>query len=261
MNKKYTVISGASAGIGKALSYAFAQRGHNLILIARTRNKLEQLADSLESQYGVKVQLIVHDLTQPEAPKEIFDKVQQQALEVDILINNAGVGVGGALLDNNAVDEMNLIQINITALTMMCKYFAETMAKQGGGKIVNIASTAAFQPGPYLNTYYASKAYVLSFSEALRIELKSKNITVTTICPGATETEFFESAKMVSTNLAKSPLMMSAKQVAEFTYKATDKGRAVAVPGVINSLMAFLVRFTPRGISMMITAYLNIVKR
>ncbi len=256
-NQKYTLITGASAGIGKELSHTFAQNGYNLILVARTRSKLEELARSLESQFGIKTQVIIKDLSDPLAAKQIFESVRDDALCVDILVNNAGVGVGGNFIDSSDNDEMNLMQINITALTMMCKYFAEAMVQQGGGKIVNIASTAAFQPGPYMSTYYASKAYVLSFSEALSVELNSKNISVTTICPGVTQTDFFATANIIGTNLAQSPLMMSAKQVAEITFNACVKGRGIVIPGLINKLMAFMVRLTPRSIITRITGSLN----
>ena len=163
-----------------------------------------------------------------------------------MLVNNAGIGTYGKFTDFSTEKHMDLIQLNIASLTILCKLFGTDMVKKGSGRILNVASTAAFQAGPLMSTYYASKAYVLMFSEALKSELKKDNVTVTVLCPGPTQTEFFKRSDMIGTKLERSPYIMGAAKVAEIGFCGLMKGKTIVIPGLINKLLAFSVRLTPR---------------
>lgn len=174
-----------------------------------------------------------------------------------MLVNNAGIGTYGKFTDSSTEKHMDLIQLNITSLTMLCKLFGTDMVKNGSGRILNVASTAAFQAGPLMSTYYASKAYVLMLSEALKYELKQDNVTVTVLCPGPTQTEFFQRNDMIGTKLERSPYIMSAAKVAEIGFYGLLKGKTIVIPGLINKLFAFSVRLTPRRVVTAIASSVN----
>ncbi|WP_392486508.1 SDR family NAD(P)-dependent oxidoreductase [Haloimpatiens sp. FM7315] len=235
------LITGASSGIGFALAEKFAKEGYNLILISRREDLLSEISEKLRKIYGVQIKIIAKDLIEEKASEEIFNELDKLSIKVDILINNAGIGYCGFFHEIDIDKEMNIIKLNIIALTKLTKYAVEHMIKNRKGKILNVASTGAYQPGPLISVYYASKAYVLSFSEAIRNELKPYNITVTTLCPGTTKTEF-------SQNAGKGDLKnaMEAKKVAEIAYKDLIKGKRISVPGVLNKLLVFLSKITPR---------------
>ncbi|EKQ50731.1 MULTISPECIES: SDR family oxidoreductase [unclassified Clostridium] len=226
------LITGASSGIGLELARIFASHKHNLILVSRNAHKLKELAYELEEEHESKVHIISHDLSKPEASKQIFHKVAELGVQVDILINNAGGGYVGFFHETDAHKDLEIMQVNMIALTEMTKIFSREMIKRRKGSILNVASTGAFSPGPFTAVYYASKAYVLSLSEALRIELRQYNINVTTLCPGATRTNFAKNA-----GKKDMPNAMDAKAVARAAYNGLINNKKIVVPGVENKIL------------------------
>ncbi len=241
------LITGASFGIGYELAKLFAKDNYNLVLVARNAERLQKIVTEFQQQYNITVHIFSVDLSLPKAVEKIFQFTQEKNISVDFLINNAGFGTHGMFAESNLDEQLGMIQVNITALTHLTKLFLPEMMKRNFGKIMNVASTAAFQPGPFMATYYATKAYVLSFSEALASELKTTNITVTALCPGPTETEFQKRAKVEQTKLfAKSGMVMQAETVANIGYKGLMKGKTLIIPGMWNKLLVHSVRFFPR---------------
>jgi short-subunit dehydrogenase len=238
-----TLLTGASGGIGYELAKLFARDHHNLVLVARSADKLAQVANELQV-YGVTIKTIAVDLATPLVPRFLFD--QLQATPIDILINNAGFGAHGEFARMSEQEILGQIHLNITALTELTRLFLPAMVQRGGGRIMNVASTAAFQPGPLMAVYYATKAYVLSFSEAIANELRGSGVTVTCFCPGATHTGFARRAGTENSRLFKQVGAMSAEKVAHDGYRALMAGRTVAIAGAHNWVMAQSVRFAPR---------------
>ncbi|MBI2990467.1 MAG: SDR family oxidoreductase [Candidatus Magasanikbacteria bacterium] len=247
MDKKRTLVTGASSGIGKELALCFARAGYDLVLVSRQENKLRKLSKECEERYGTKSLIIAKDLSDVCAPKQIFDILEQHKIDVDVLVNNAGFGVYGHFSNTHRETELNMIQLNISALTDLTKLLLAQMLRRRSGKILNVASTAAFQPGPVMAVYFASKAYVLSFSEALAHELKPHGITVTCLCPGPTKTEFASRAAREK-ELLYSPYAMNADEVAKLAYKGLTKGKTLVIAGFKNKCLIFLQRFLPRSL-------------
>ncbi len=247
------LITGASGGIGWELANIHASKGDDLVLIARNAAKLKELKTRLEQEHHVNVYILPKDLSCKEAPWEIYQETLANNIRVDYLINNAGFGDFGMFIETDWTKEAQMIQVNVTALTELTKYYVQDMAARRSGKIMNVASTAAFQPGPTMAVYYATKAFVLSFSEALHNEVETLGVTVTALCPGATESGFQAAAAMEESALVKGKKLPSAAEVAKFGYKAMMAGRAVAIHGFMNRLMANAVRFLPRGMVVNIT--------
>jgi len=243
---KTALITGASGGIGYELAKVFARHKHNLVLVARNGNKLEQLAQELRQVFGVKVLVLAQDLSLPNAANLIFDQLQSKSIRIDFLVNNAGFGNFGFFMETDWVKEEQMINLNITALTHFTKLFGQEMVKNKYGCILNVASTAAFQPGPLLAVYFATKAYVLSFSEAIANELKGTGVTVTALCPGPTQTGFLEAAALEDSLLFKGKKLATAREVAEYGYTALMAGKTVAIEGATNQFMARSVKFFPR---------------
>ncbi len=239
------LITGASSGIGLELAKVFAQHKHSLILVARSKSKLEELAEVLR-QTGVEVHLLVKDLSINQSAVEVFDWCNQHGVVVDYLVNNAGFGDFGFFHESSWARQEQMITLNITALTHLTHLFLPQMVKRKSGKIMNVASTAAFQPGPTMSVYYATKAFVLHFTEAISNELKGTGVTVTALCPGATESGFQSAAAMEESKLVKGKKLPSSLDVAMYGYKAMMNGRTVAVHGSMNSMMATGYRFLPR---------------
>jgi short-subunit dehydrogenase len=232
-----TLLTGASSGIGYELAKRFARERHDLVLVARSRDRLAEIAKELSGLAGVKVKVIAKDLSQPGAAREVFDELKLESISVTVLVNCAGFGTCGFFAeDDPAVDR--------------------GMLGRREGRILNVASTAAFQPGPRMAVYYATKAYVLSFSEALANELSGTGVTVSTLCPGPTRTGFGERAKMEGTRLFRMGLM-DAAAVADAGYDGLMKGRGVIVPGLLNRLLLLSVRFSPRKVVSAIVRWLN----
>jgi len=242
------LITGASGGIGYELAKQFAMNKYNLLLVARSKDKLEKLKDELEKKYMVKVNVIVKDLAKKNAATELFNQIQKENTNIDILVNNAGVGAYGKFYNIDWQRQEEMIQLNITALTELTRLFLPGMIERKKGKILNVASTAGFQPGPLMAVYYASKAFVLSFTEAIANELSGTNITVTALCPGPTESGFQKAASIEHVRLVRTGIVPTSEKVAAYGYKALMKGKRVAVEGNINKLLVFSLRFAPRNL-------------
>jgi len=240
-----TLITGASTGIGAALADVCAEHGHDLILVARRRDKLEAKAAEIERKFGVKVTCVPEDLADPDGAGRIVDTVAAQGLEVEHLINNAGVGLYGKFASTDLDAELKMIQLNVTSVVALTKRVLPSMIQRGRGRILNVASTAAFVPGPWMSIYYATKAFVLSFSEAIDYELKPSGITVTTLCPGPTESEFKVRAGSQRSRLFEA-FVMDAPTVARAGYDGMMNGKAVVVPGLRNKLIPVAARLIPR---------------
>jgi hypothetical protein len=245
-NRKTVLITGASSGIGYELAKVFARDGYNLVIVARSEGKLTELAGQLQREQDITVKVMAKDLSDPAAPEEIYRELQQAEIPIEVLVNNAGFASYGLFTEIDLTTELNMIQVNVTALTHLTKLFGREMVKRKSGKVLNVASTAAFQPGPLMAVYYATKAYVLHFSEAIANEMEDFGVTVTALCPGPTESGFQERAEMEDSRLVQRGLM-DAKTVAEQGYQALMDGKAVLVPGFPNQMGAFMTRFVPRG--------------
>jgi uncharacterized protein len=254
---KTALITGASNGIGLELAKIHASNGGNLVLVARNKSKLDEIKTELEKQYNISVHTIGKDLSIPNAAKEVYDETTQQKIQIDYLINNAGFGDFGMFVETDWSKELQMINLNITTLTQFTKLYLQDMVARKSGKIMNVASTAAFQSGPTMAVYYATKAYVLSFSEAIDNEVSDKGVTVTSLCPGATESGFQAAAAMEESALVKGKKLPTSKEVAEYGYKAMLSGKTVAIHGLMNYLMANSVRFTPRAIVVKLTRKLQ----
>ncbi|OYU92896.1 MAG: short-chain dehydrogenase [Bacteroidetes bacterium B1(2017)] len=247
------LITGASNGIGLELAKVHASKGDNLVLVARNKSKLDELKSELEKQYKITVYTIGKDLSAQNAAQEVYEETTKQNIQIDYLINNAGFGDFGMFVETDWNKELQMINLNITTLTQFTKLYLQDMLKRRSGKIMNVASTAAFQSGPTMAVYYATKAYVLSFSEAVDNEVSDKGVTVTTLCPGATKSGFQAAAAMEESNLVKGKKLPTSKEVAEYGYNAMMKGKTVAIHGLLNWIMANSVRFTPRAIVVKLT--------
>jgi uncharacterized protein len=220
-------------------------RDFDLIITARNQVGLERIAKELQTAHGNHVHVIPADLAQPEAPKQIFAEIERRGLPVDILINNAGFGAYGAFAESDPLTSLDMVEVNIAALTALTRLALPGMIERKRGRIMNVASTAGFQPGPLMAVYYATKAYVIMFSEAIANELKSSGITVTCLCPGATATNFAGRANMEESRLFKLGAMKS-KDVAIAGYKGMMAGKGLVIPGLLNKTVAMSVRFSPR---------------
>jgi len=241
------LVTGASGGIGEELARLFAADGHSLVLVARSRDKLSALAEELSDRHNVNARVLPADLARAEAPREIFEELQSDAVTVDALVNNAGIGSYGLFAETDAKTELDLLQINVVALTHLTKLFLPQMIARRRGYVLNVASTAAFQPGPLMAVYYASKAYVLSFSEALANETSGTGVRVSVLCPGPTETGFVAAAGMGESKLFDANVM-SARAVAVEGYRGMLSGKTIVIPGFRNRLLASGYRFAPRGL-------------
>ncbi|MBS1493331.1 MAG: SDR family oxidoreductase [Bacteroidetes bacterium] len=242
---KTTLITGASSGIGLEFARIFAKNGSDLVLLARSEDKLKKLARELEKDYGIKVKVLTKDLADKNAPKEIFSELLKEGMEVEFLINNAGFGGYGNYYETDWKKEEEMIQVNVLALAELTKLFVRPMVKRNSGRILNVASTAAFQPGPLMSVYYATKAFVLSLSEAMAYELKDTNVSVTCLCPGPTKSNFQKAANITESKLAKG-VNATSYEVALCGYNAMMKGKYVAIEGFMNKLLAFATRLMPR---------------
>jgi short-subunit dehydrogenase len=246
------LVTGASGGIGLALARRLAAGGFDLVLTARSGGRLEELARELEERHRSRVRVIARDLAAPEAPAAIADELAREGIDVDVLVNNAGFGTYGPFAETDLAAELGMLQLNVVALTHLTKLFLRPMLARGRGRILNVASTAAFQPGPLMAVYYATKAYVLSFSEALAEELAGSGVTVTALCPGPTTSGFQERAAMEGSRLVAGRMMMTSEAVAEAGYRGLLAGRRVVIPGWKNRLLAQSVRFTPRRVTTLV---------
>ncbi len=247
LSGSWVLLTGASSGIGWELAKIFAERGYSLVLVARREGELQRLAQELRRDHGVEIRVLPKDLERSEAPDEIFDELKKQKIEIDVLVNNAGFGLHGYFHEQDPQKILALLQVNVVALTRLTRLFLEPMLQRAGGQILNVASTAAFQPGPLMAVYYASKAYVLHFSEALDKELSGTGVRVSTLCPGPTESEFQQRAGMENVALFQVNHVMDSATVARQAYQGLSSGKRVVVTGWTNRLLSNIVRWAPRN--------------
>jgi hypothetical protein len=245
---KTALITGASSGIGYELAKVFAKNNTNLVLVARSEKKLQEIAQELTKTHGISVEVLAKDVSVLASTQEIYSILKQKGIAVDYLVNNAGFGDFGFFTETKWEKELEMINLNMTSLTSLTKLFVSDMVARKQGKILNVASTASFQPGPLMAVYYATKAYVLSFSEAIANELSGTGVTVTALCPGPTESGFQNAAAMNDSKLVKGKKLPTSQDVAEYGYKAMMSGKVVAVHGLMNKVMAQSVRYTPRAV-------------
>ena len=242
------LITGASMGIGADLAAVFAENRWNLVLTARSEEKLQQIATDLQAKHGITAEVLPADLTNPAAPDALRSRLAERGHHIDALVNNAGFGGAGEFSETNLQHETNMIQVNITALTQLTKLLLLPMLERKQGWILNVASTAGFQPGPLMAVYYATKAYVLSFSEALAQELEGSGVLVSALCPGPTSTGFAAAADMENRRLFKLTRPMSSRRVAEAGYEGLLGGKTIVIPGLKNKLGVQSLRISPRAV-------------
>jgi short-subunit dehydrogenase len=250
------LVTGASSGIGYELTRRLAREGWDLVLVARSVDRLEEIAAPLRREEGLTVTVIRKDLAQPGAADEVFDALRARSIDVRVLVNGAGFGLLGPFAETDPIADREMMQLNMVALTELTRRAVREMLPRRDGRILNVASTAAFQPGPRMAVYYATKAYVLSFSEAIASELAGSGVTVSTLCPGPTRTAFAARAQMEGTNLFRSGVM-DAAAVAEAGYRGLMNGERVIVPGLRNKLLAASVPLGPRKLVTAIVGWLN----
>lgn len=240
----YTLITGASSGIGYELALQFAKHGYNLILVARQENKLKHLAETLKKNFKVEALTVSIDLCQPNVAEEIYRLIRDKSININYLVNNAGFYVKGGFAETAWEDEENLIQLQCLTHTQLIKLFLPDMLKRGSGGLLIVASTGSFVPGPFNAAYCAAKSFVLSFSEALSEEVSGSGIKVTALCPGGTNTNFQDFSKRKKSVFFP---IMEPSRVAATGYKALKKGKRVVIPGMANRIQVFLMRFIPRN--------------
>jgi short-subunit dehydrogenase len=255
------LVTGASSGIGLELARVAASRGHDLVLVARGESALRGLAGELARDHGATAHVVVADLALSDGPGRVVEAVEALGLEVDVLVNNAGFGLYGDFLDTDLAIERDMIAVNVTAPTALAKRFAIPMARRGRGRILNVASTAAFQPGPRMAVYYATKAYVLSLSLALSVELAGTGVTVTCLAPGPVRTPFRERAQVSASRLFSGERGRQADEVARAGWDALERGRRLAIPGMLNRAGATAAQVLPSGLAARVVAVLQPTER
>jgi len=253
-------VTGASSGIGYELAKILAREGHDVALVARSADQLAKISADLQDDFGVRALVVVADLSDPEAPERVFEQLREAEFRVDVLVNNAGFGTMGRFSRSDTAAQVDMVAVNVSALTHLTRLYAEPMAQRGHGRIMNVASTAAFQPGPFMAVYFATKAYVLSFSEALAEELRGSGVTVTALCPGPTVTGFQKRAGMEHAPIGGRMVTGDAASVARVGYAGMMKGRRVVVPGLANRVGAFLPRLFPRALATRVVARMTAVR-
>ena len=250
-------ITGASSGIGLELAKLFARDGYDLVLVARRAERLEQLGAELAHRHGIRYHAIALDLADADAPAEIVRQLDHAALGVDVLVNNAGFGAVGPFASADPDSAFRMIRVNVEALTRLTRLLLPRMLARRRGRILNVASTAGFVPGPLMSVYYATKAYVISFSEALAEELRGSGVSVTVLCPGPTRTEFQAVAQMETTRLFRMPGVMDAGDVARAGYRGLMRGKRMVVPGLLNRALPLVVRLSPRWMVTRVSRFLQ----
>ena len=254
------LVTGASSGIGRELARRFASDGSRLMLVARRDRELHSLADELRAQHKTESRVFTVDLARPESAGQVLSHVQAAGWKVDVLINNAGFGAHGRFFELPVDRQLQMLQVNVTTLTHLTRLLLPGMVERRRGGVLNVASTAAFQAGPQMAVYYASKAYVLSFTEALAEELAGTGVTATALCPGPTETSFNAAAGLRGSRLS-SRRAMTAEDAARVGHDAFRRKQVVAIAGLRNRMLAFSVRFAPRVLARRVAGYLNAAKR
>lgn len=253
----YAVVTGASGGIGLELAKLLAADKYNLLLAARNSENLKAAAEEIEKEFAVMVHYIPVDISLEHGPLKIYETASQNNFDVEVLINNAGYGLNGEFAEIPAAEQENMIRLNCLSLVSLTRLFLPQMLKKKTGKILNVASTAAFAAGPYMAVYYASKAFVLSFSEALSFETKGSGVTVTCLAPGPVDTGFQQRAGIGKTMLLKAQSVMQPEVAARSGYAAMKKGKSLMIPGFMNKLTVFGSRLLPRKFNTAFTGWLN----
>lgn len=244
-NEQFALITGATSGIGLELAKIFAKDGYNMVIVARTENELRATAQLLEGKGSPKVIPIATDLFEPNAAADLYDMVAAMGIKVDVLVNDAGQGAYGKFVDNDLNDELKIIQLNVSSLVVLTKLYLKEMVSRGNGKILNVASIAGKTPGPWQAVYHGTKAFVHSFNEAVNYEVRDTGVTLTSLLPGATDTDFFNKAGMESAKVVVEGDLADAKQVAKDGYEALMDGRDMVVSGFKNKLNVALGNVTP----------------
>lgn len=261
MQQGTALVTGASAGIGAELARQFAERGHDVVLVARREEKLRQAADTYAARYDVETHVVAQNLASREGRDAMYKAVTERDVEVDYLVNNVGIGTQGHFLDVDLDRELTQVELNVATPTHLTKLFGRGMRDRGHGGVLNVASTAAFQPGPFMAVYYASKSYALSLSEALHEEFADDGVTVTALCPGPVETEFQERANNQDVPIGNPDASLmrwqAADEVAEAGIDGLERGKAVVVPGIEYKLLAALTKLLPRSVTRRLAADLN----
>jgi short-subunit dehydrogenase len=247
MNSQTALITGSSSGIGFHLAHEFALHGHPLVLVAPVETELEKVARKLTVEHGVHVTVIAKDLEQESSAQEIFDELRRNAIDVHILVNNAGHGYRGKSWEIPIEQDISMVRLNIEAVLRLTKLFLPPMLQRERGRILNTASVAGFEPGPLLNVYHSTKAFVLSWSEALAVELENSGITVTALCPGPTDTDFFPKADMLDTRAFQKASVAAPQDVAKAGYEGLMKGELFIVPGGMNKALVAARRILSEG--------------
>jgi hypothetical protein len=253
--REYVLITGASEGLGREFAKLFAADRFPIVLVARNHSRLAEIARELSSLHGVDVRIIAKDLSRPGAAQEIKEELDGQAIAVGTLVNNAGCGIHGPFDRSDWKATEAMLSLNIMALTHLTRLLLPGMIARASGKVLNVASTAAFQPGPFMACYFASKAYVLSFTEALSGELSGTGVTATAFCPGPVKTQFQK--RSGTEHIRENAFAMEAGPAARMAYRDMMKGKRIVIPGFFNKLLAFLVRITPRGLVLKVTRFLE----
>ena len=246
------LVTGASEGIGYELTRLFAENGYDVVMVARSKDRMKEIADEVENEFGISAQVIKKDLSVPGSSEEVYEK----SPEIDVLVNNAGIGTCGFFHENDTEREVDTVRLNVETPTHLTRVFLEDMVERDEGRILNVSSMAAFQPGPTMAVYYATKAYLLSFSEALSNELKSTGVSVTALCPGPTETAFIQKAGEENSRINEGD-KMSQRTVAEAGYNGLMKGKNVVVPGFKNRMLVRLTKIAPKSLVIRVVRYLQ----
>jgi short-subunit dehydrogenase len=243
--QKFALITGATSGIGYELAKLFAKDKYNLIIVARNAQELARTSEELKQQYGIEVRTIGKDLFEKEAPFEVYDEVRNQGIQVDVLVNNAGQGQYGEFVETDINRELDIIQLNISAYVVLTKCFLKEMVQRNEGKILNVASIASKLPGPLQSVYHATKAFVLSFTEAIQSEIKDTNVTITSLMPGATDTDFFNKADMENAKLVQETKLSDPVKVAKDGYEALMSGDHKIISGLKNKAQVAMGNMLP----------------
>lgn len=256
--EKTALVTGASVGIGYALARLCAKNGYRTVLISRDKSRLEGVAREIEEEYGKPAIALPMDLTRSRAADAIVEHLQKESIQLDVLVNNAGFGGAGAFHSRDTQRDLDMIELNVTAMVHLTRLVLPSMIQRGSGKILNVASTAAFQPGPFMAVYYATKAFVVSFSEAVGTELEGTGVSMTTLCPGPTRTEFHERAGMGHSKFAKGGVAMDAEKVARIGYDGMMKNKRTVIAGFKNRFGVFVsTRMMPRWLVLRLVATVN----
>ena len=258
MSVENVLVTGASSGIGLEISKVFARNGSNLVIVARREEKLNEIAEELNAKYGIEVRVLAKDLSKPKSAAEIFNELKRDNHIIDVLVNNAGFGAIGNFYELDHEMQVDMVSLNSVALTSLTRLFLPGMIERNRGGILNVGSLAGFQPGPNATVYYATKAYVLSFTEALAEELKGTKVKVSCLAPGPVATEFGEISGIDKTVLFKFGTQ-SSSEVAQKGYDGFREGKIITIPSISSSLLPVLVRFSPRFLVRKVTKKLNSV--